>query len=97
MHDAKFQKLVERLFEQSTRCEKSRLAASRMNGTELHSEIGQRYSSAARRQSTSFHRNSTFTALQDEIVDGVHQVDDDNVHGFFAKGRDFESVGDAHT
>lgn len=70
-----------------------------MTGSELlHSEIGQQYSTAARRrQSTSHHRNSTFTALQDEIADGVHQVDDDNVHGFFAKGRDFEGVGDAHT
>ena len=35
-------------------------------------------------------------SLQDEVADGVHAVDDAD-HGFFARGRDFEAVGDAHT
>jgi hypothetical protein len=30
------------------------------------------------------------------VADGTMMLDDDETHGFFAKGRDFESVGDAH-
>ena len=36
-------------------------------------------------------------AEQEDIVNGTHQIHDDRTHGFFAKGRELESVGDAHT
>ena len=34
--------------------------------------------------------------IQDGIAAGLFTIDDDH-QGFFAKGRDFESVGTAHT
>lgn len=34
--------------------------------------------------------------MQENIANGTHSVTDDEHHGFFAKGRDFESVGTAH-
>ena len=41
-------------------------------------------------------RTKKLQELQDDIVDGLHQVDDER-QSFFARGRELESVGDAHT
>ena len=51
--------------------------------------------SAAGVQITAMRMQHSF-GKQDSIADGMHQVSDDDTHGFFAKGRDFESVGTAH-
>lgn len=65
---------------------------------ELHSQVSLRHSQARRASmgSRQFHRQATLFEMQDEIVDGTHVIDDDT-QGFFAKGREIESVGDAHT
>ena len=54
--------------------------------------------SRARREAmgSSLLHQPTPQEIQDGIAAGLFTIDDDH-QGFFAKGRDFESVGTAHT
>ena len=65
---------------------------------ELHSQVSLRHSQARRQTMDGrlLPRQQTLNQIQDGIAAGTHQIDDDT-QGFFAKGREFESVGDAHT
>ena len=42
-------------------------------------------------------RRSLSRLVEDEVANGTATVADDEHLGFFQKGRDYESVGDAHT
>lgn len=64
---------------------------------ELHSRVSLRHNEARRQTMGSqplLHQHTH--TMEDNIADGTYTVDDDT-QGFFAKGREFESVGDAHT
>lgn len=55
-----------------------------------------RDSVAAEARPRAYTRRSSVHVVRDSIADGTFKVDDDAEHSFFAKGRDFEAVGDAH-
>ncbi len=42
-------------------------------------------------------QRATSVAIEDAAAHGTVEIDDDEAIGFFAKGRDFENVHDAHT
>ena len=65
---------------------------------ELHSQVSLRHSQARRATmgTQPLLQQHTQTTMEDNIAAGTYTVDDDT-QSFFAKGREFESVGDAHT